>query len=359
MEKILTIIIPSYNMEAYLPKCLGSLIIDNKELLRKLDVIVVNDGSKDRTSEIAHEFEAKYPGVFRVIDKANGHYGSCINAALPVAEGAYVKVLDADDWFDTSVFNRYLEFVDGESKKGEFSADLILNDFIFLTESGKIERRFPFVTCNSDVSVFDYIDRGGGWRDIWMHAIAYKLENLRRIHYVQLTGITHTDIQWIHLPMATVRRIAYCKGLLYMYVSDRENNTSNEQAYYRTFHDQLAVFKTLVSEYNRMSDEVDDYQKIYLQNHLRHRARRAYWVYLYNCNPLLKKGALEDFDRFLKNESSWLYDETGKMCFSGEIPFHFIRVWRRHRRVSLFYYLTMKFFGVVQKLYGMIKRIVK
>lgn len=78
MDKILSIIVPSYNMEAYLPKCLGSLVIADEALLQKLDVIVVNDGSKDRTSEIAHGFETKYPGVFRVIDKPNGHYGSCI-----------------------------------------------------------------------------------------------------------------------------------------------------------------------------------------------------------------------------------------------------------------------------------------
>ena len=80
-EKLLSVIIPSYNMEAYLPKCLGSLLIDDKELLQRLDVIVVNDGSKDRTSKIAHDFEVKYLGVFRVIDKENGNYGSCINAA--------------------------------------------------------------------------------------------------------------------------------------------------------------------------------------------------------------------------------------------------------------------------------------
>ena len=87
MDKTLTIIVPSYNMEAYLPKCLGCLVIDDKELLQKLDIIVVNDGSKDRTSEIAHEFESRFPGVFRVIDKTNGHYGSCINAALPHVSG--------------------------------------------------------------------------------------------------------------------------------------------------------------------------------------------------------------------------------------------------------------------------------
>ncbi len=64
MDKILSIIVPSYNMEAYLPKCLGSLVIGDRKLFEKLDVIVVNDGSKDRTSEIAHGFEAKYVGVF-------------------------------------------------------------------------------------------------------------------------------------------------------------------------------------------------------------------------------------------------------------------------------------------------------
>ena len=67
-EKILSIIIPSYNMEAYLPKCLKSLIISDERLFDKIDVVVVNDGSTDHTSEIAHGFE--YPGVFRVIDKS-------------------------------------------------------------------------------------------------------------------------------------------------------------------------------------------------------------------------------------------------------------------------------------------------
>ena len=88
--KTLSIIVPSYNMEAYLPKCLGSLVVA-PELMETLEVLVVNDGSKDRTSEGAPGFEAKYPGMFRVIDKANGNYGSCINRGLAEATGFYVK----------------------------------------------------------------------------------------------------------------------------------------------------------------------------------------------------------------------------------------------------------------------------
>ena len=81
MEKILTVVVPTYNMEQYLDRCLTSLIIDDDKMAL-LEVLVVNDGSKDRSSEIAHSYEARYPDTFRVIDKENGNYGSCINRMI-------------------------------------------------------------------------------------------------------------------------------------------------------------------------------------------------------------------------------------------------------------------------------------
>ena len=90
MNKILTIIIPTYNMEKYLRRCLDSLIID-EEGMKQLEVLVINDGSKDSSSQIAHEYQDKYPDTFRVIDKENGNYGSCINRGLKEATGKYVK----------------------------------------------------------------------------------------------------------------------------------------------------------------------------------------------------------------------------------------------------------------------------
>ena len=73
MNKILTVIVPMYNMEQYIEECLQSLVVDNAEEL--LEVIVVNDGSTDTSSRLAHSFNDKQPNVFKVIDKANGHYG--------------------------------------------------------------------------------------------------------------------------------------------------------------------------------------------------------------------------------------------------------------------------------------------
>lgn len=68
----------------------------------RLEVIVVNDGSTDGSLDIIRRYEQKRPDLIKVIDKANGHYGSCVNAGLGIATGKYFKILDADDWFDTS-----------------------------------------------------------------------------------------------------------------------------------------------------------------------------------------------------------------------------------------------------------------
>ena len=92
MDKILTVIIPTYIMEDYLRYCLDSLLI--KENFKQLEVLIINDGSKDSSSAIGHEYEQLYPEVFRVIDKENGNYGSCINRGLKEAKGKYVKILE-------------------------------------------------------------------------------------------------------------------------------------------------------------------------------------------------------------------------------------------------------------------------
>ena len=93
MSKLLSIIIPTYNMEALLPRCLDSLLVDGA--LEQLEAIVVNDGSRDGSLAIANSYKERFPDTVTVIDKPNGNYGSTINAALPVAKGKYVKVLDA------------------------------------------------------------------------------------------------------------------------------------------------------------------------------------------------------------------------------------------------------------------------
>ena len=78
--KLLTLAIASYNMEAFLDQCLES--VTSFDIPDSLEVLVVNDGSNDRTSNIANVYQKLSPDIVKVIDKKNGHYGSCINVAL-------------------------------------------------------------------------------------------------------------------------------------------------------------------------------------------------------------------------------------------------------------------------------------
>ncbi len=123
MKKILSIIIPVYKVEDYIVQCLNSLIIPNEDLFNKLEILIVNDGTPDRSAVLAKEFEKKYPEVFKVIDKENGGHGSAFNVGLLHATGQYLRFLDSDDWFDTEHFVQHLRVLETTE------ADMVLNPF--------------------------------------------------------------------------------------------------------------------------------------------------------------------------------------------------------------------------------------
>ncbi len=99
MKKILSFIIPAYNSEVYIEKCLNSFL--SEECLESIEVIVVNDGSLDRTPELVQSYVEKYPGTVRLHNQENGGHGAAINTGVSLVQGKYFKVIDADDWIKT------------------------------------------------------------------------------------------------------------------------------------------------------------------------------------------------------------------------------------------------------------------
>ena len=92
--KYISFAIPCYNSAAYMDRAVESILKGGEDV----EIIIVNDGSKDDTSKIAHEYEEKYPTIVRAVDKENGGHGDAVNAGLDHAEGKYFKVVDSDDW---------------------------------------------------------------------------------------------------------------------------------------------------------------------------------------------------------------------------------------------------------------------
>lgn len=247
MDKLLSIIVPSYNMEKYLPKCLGSLVVDDADMLNRLDVIAVNDGSKDRTSEVAHGFEAKYPGVFRVIDKANGNYGSCINAALPTARGRFVKILDADDTYDTVAFGRYLK----ELAKLPETTDMVVNDWVQVDENGRVNESTTYQLPTDAPFDIEAFVRQKCW--VAMHAVVYRTALLRKIGYVQTEGISYTDNEWVYLPAALAGEIRYIKQPIYRYLIGRAGQTVERKTFIRNGWMLDVIFARMLKQYDEIS----------------------------------------------------------------------------------------------------------
>lgn len=151
-NKLLTIVIPVYNTEKYLRKCLDSLIVPS--FLSSLDIIVVIDGSPDNSASIAREYEQKYPQTFRVIEKENGGHGSCCNVGLQQAEGKYIRFLDSDDWFENVAFESYLK------KLSNTYADVILTPYTeeHVYDNRSILHTFSSIEFNQvyDADAFNY-----------------------------------------------------------------------------------------------------------------------------------------------------------------------------------------------------------
>ena len=100
--KTLSVVVPVYNTENYIKRCLDFMLVD--EIIDDLEVILVNDGSKDNSIKIMRDYESRFPESVVVVDKENGGHGSTINAGLKIASGKYFRVIDSDDWVNRCRF---------------------------------------------------------------------------------------------------------------------------------------------------------------------------------------------------------------------------------------------------------------
>lgn len=318
-NKLLTIIIPTYNMEKYLHKCLDSLIVSD-ENMQRLEVLVINDGSKDSSSQIGHEYESKYPDTFRVIDKDNGNYGSCINCGLKEATGKYIKVLDADDYFVNDVFNSFVTFLQ------QTDVDLIVNDYCIIDENDKVDETYTFDLPTDRVFRLSDFPKGMiEW--LWHHGITYRTDLLHQLNYRQTEGISYTDDEWIFKPMSIVKDVLYYPHDMYHYLVGREGQTFDPKVMKSSFDKRIIVGKSMAEFYGIVRDSFSEDADFYLTEKLRARAFVIYNFYL--TKQFSKEGnkLLKDFDLFMKDNASKVYEILGqsKNRLGGK---NYICLWR-------------------------------
>jgi len=326
MEKLLTLIIPTYNMERYLKKCLDSLLVARN--LDSLEVLVVNDGSKDASSAIAHEYSEKYPLSIRVIDKENGNYGSCINRGVTEGCGKYVKILDADDHFDTQVLDEVLE------QMKTVNADLFLTDTVQIHEDGSFVLKNDFSI--PPMQVVNFADHSKV-DEMPMHCIAYKLENVRKLGYKQTEGISYTDTEWAFFPMESVTTCFYFPKVLYRYLIGRAGQTMAPEVYKRGRSQELIITKRMVEFWDALPEE----GRGYFDQYLVHRLRRIYMQNMVRGEEGDSEFLIE-MDKFIKEHSGKLYALLDGCLYGRREKIPFIRDWRKKYKPTLKFRLCVK-----------------
>ncbi len=276
--KLLSIIVPAYNMEAYLPQCVESIL--RTPSLAQVEIVIVNDGSKDRTLRVAQQYADRYAKTVRVIDKPNGNYGSTINAALPIVQGEYVKILDADDSFDGSRVAEMLAFLN--KMRG---VDMVVTPFV---EVGRgRERRVEYNIYSRKVYKYEKmydantIFGDGVIRFFAMHGVCYRTELLRKMSYRQSEGVSYTDQEWVFYPLFRVKTIAFADIPLYRYNVARDGQTMDEKVQMRSLAQLVAVTEALAHYFVSMSRSVRSSARVaFLRNIVADRVRIVFRKYL-------------------------------------------------------------------------------
>ena len=310
-------------MQNYLHRCLNSLLV-SPDLMDMLEVIVINDGSKDESSAIAHEYEERFTHVFRVIDKENGNYGSCINVGLSEAQGRYVKILDADDWFDTAIFEDYIERLSQMD-----GVDMVITDFSTMSEESDSGQKNTFpIAYDKEFSFQDYI----GLEYFAHHAVTYRVGLLHDIQYRQTEGISYTDTEWVMYPQLYVDKCVYLNMDLYRYLLGREGQTMDPAVRRKSCSQLIIILKRMIQTINSFSkNDLNKGGFLRIKSYVLHESKGLYNTFLVKSSKEdFCSEQLVDFDSFLFRNQPEMYFSIGEALVLKGIPIHYVKYWRKH-----------------------------
>lgn len=301
MSKILTITIPTYNVEKYLRQCLDSFIIP--EVLQDLEVLIVNDGSTDSSAQIAKKYVEKYPDTFTLINKENGGHGSTINTGIRAAQGKYFKVVDSDDWVDREAMVHLVE----ELKKGD--TDLVFSNYYWVDhDTGKktVEFEKPF----ADVEYYKEYIMDELPHDIFlkMHGYTIKREILRKINKID-EHCFYVDMEYVVFPIPYINTVKFIPDFVYQYRIGLPNQSMNPEKMKRNSENFDRVFHRLLTFYEEQQNEgLSSMKKSYIEHVLARLFASRIKIYLSVPFSGENFGKMKELDKYVKINYTHIYN---------------------------------------------------
>ena len=229
-NKLLTIVVPVYNVEKYLKQCLDSFLVG--ERIEEIEILIIDDGSPDQSCLIAEKYQLQFPNSFRVISKRNGGHGSVINRGICEAKGKYFKIVDGDDWVETSAFKKFIHYLE------ETDSDIVYSNYVWVDETSghkmkEIEEAFKGVRYRYNYRFDDISDK----LYIKMHSMTIKTDLLKRNKVKLDEGCYYVDTEYVTYPIPFIETISFFEDDVYMYRVGRLGQCVN----FRSMQRQIAV----------------------------------------------------------------------------------------------------------------------
>lgn len=304
-DKLVSICVPSYNVQRYIERCLRTLV--GHANAPYIEVLVIDDGSKDATADIAREFEKRYPGIVRLIQKENGGHGSTINRAIAEAKGKYFMTVDGDDWIDSQQFSMLLDQI----RSGELDADVISSNYqqinmetaecIPWTQDAKVEyfKKYTFDQLDVDNIYFT------------LASSMFKLEALKCANMQLQEHTFYVDVEYILFPVPFLKTAVFVDYNIYKYMQGNAEQSIHIPMMVQRFDHHDRVVRRVV-EYGA-NTKMDAGQRAYYDAILKRILRTQYSLcLLHDTDKRRGYSRCKNFDDFLRQTAPALAKWSGK-----------------------------------------------
>ena len=258
--KLLTVTVPCYNSQDYMENCINSLLTGGD----RVEIIIIDDGSRDNTGAIADAYAERYPDIVRVIHQENGGHGEGINQGLLHASGTYFKVVDSDD----TVNHDFPAFLDAlESCEARGGVDLAVTNYYYVHSDGIGDRSIDYSNALPENRIF-------GWQDVkkfrmhqmlTIHSCTFRTEVMRRCPNPLPKHVFYEDNLMVCQVLPHVQKLFYMNTDLYRYWIGRPDQSVQQSVSIKRYRHQLLVTEKCFTAFH-----LDDIRDNMLKWHLKH-----------------------------------------------------------------------------------------
>lgn len=290
MPKV-SIIVPFYNVESYIERCLETLV---NQTLQEIEIILVNDGSKDRTINIVNKFKEKYPEKIVYLEKENGGLSDARNFGIPYAKGEYIAFLDSDDYIELNMYETMYEIAKKEK------SDMVECDFYW--EYPDKKRIDKGIIYNGKNEMLEKV-RVVAWNKL------IKRDVLQRAQIEFPKGLRYEDVEFTYKLIPYLEKVSFCKEPMVHYIQ-REGSISNSQN------------ERTIEIFNVLDNVIKYYKEKNLYNKFEEELEYVYVRYAF-CSSFLRIVKIQDeklkdklleetWENVNKNFPNWKHNEILK-----------------------------------------------